>query len=69
MAYIAGVARNQVMLFPEVIDDYIKDDNPVQFIDAFVDSLDLAQLGFNHAEPEPTGRPLYNLADLLKLYI
>jgi len=69
MAYIEGVARNQVMLFPDIIDDYIRDDNPVQFIDAFVDSLDLAELGFSHAAPEPTGRPPYNPRDLLKLYI
>jgi hypothetical protein len=46
MVYIEGVARNQVILFPDVSDDYIEDDNQVQFIDAFVDSLDLVGLGF-----------------------
>jgi transposase len=69
MNYISGVNRKQVILFPEVIDEYIEEDNPVQFIDAFVDSLDLQELGFRHAELEPTGRPPYNPADLLKLYI
>jgi len=56
-------------LFPEVIDEYIEEDNPVQFIDAFVDGLDLKELGFSHAELEETGPPPYNPADLLKLYI
>jgi len=51
------------------VDDYIAEDNPVQFIDAFVDSMDLKELEFKYAEPEPTGRPPYNPADLLKLYI
>ena len=59
MAYIEGVAPNQVILFFDVIDDYIEDDNQVQFIDAFVDSLDLVGLGFKYAEPEPAGRPPY----------
>ena len=69
MSYIEGIARNQSILFPEVIDDYIEEDNPVQFIDAFVDSLDLQQLGFKHSLPEATGRPPYNPGDMLKLYI
>jgi transposase len=69
MAYIEGVARNQGILFPEVLDEYIGEENPVRFIDAFVDSLDLVGLGFKYAEPEPTGRPPYNPGDLLKLYL
>ncbi len=69
MAYIEGISRKQVILFPDVIDDYIEDNNQVQFIDAFVDSMDLKELEFKYAEPEPTGRPPYNPADLLKLYI
>lgn len=63
------MARNQIILFPEAIDDYIEEDNPVQFVDAFVDSLDLQELGFKYSQPEATGRPPYNPADLLKLYI
>lgn len=69
MRHIQGVSRKQKILFPESVDDYIAEDNPVQFIDAFVDSLDLKELEFKYAEPEPTGRPPYNPADLLKLYI
>ncbi len=69
MEHIRGMDRNQVILFPEVIDDYITEENPVRFIDAFVDSLDLIELGFKHAELSPTGRPPYDPADLSKLYI
>lgn len=69
MKHIRGMDRNQVILFPEVIDDYVTEENPVRFIDAFVDSLDLIELGFKHAELSPTGRPPYAPADLLKLYI
>jgi len=67
--YIQGHDRSQSTLFPEVLDDYIGDDNPVRFIDAFVDKLDLVQLGFSHASIESTGRPPYNPSDFLKLYI
>jgi len=69
MKYIKGTDREQVILFPEVIDDYIAEENPVRFIDAFVESLDLKELGFKHAELNSTGRPPYNPSDLLKLYI
>lgn len=69
MDYIRGVNREQVMLFPESVEDYITEDNPVRFIDAFVTSLDLAELGFTRAQPADTGRPAYDPADLLRLYI
>jgi len=69
MDYIRGATRNQVILFPEAVEDYITEDNPVRFIDAFVASLDLAQLGFNRAQPAETGRPAYDPADLLRLYL
>ncbi len=69
MEHIKGMDRRQVLLFPEVIDDYITEENPVRFIDSFVDSLDLKVLGFKHAELSPTGRPPYNPSDLLKLYV
>jgi len=69
MSYIEGVARNQLILFPESIDDYIEEDNSVQFIEAFVDSLNLEELGFKYSLPEATGRPPYNPADMLKLYL
>src|SRR5438046_6730475 len=69
MDYIRGAPRNQVILFPESVEDYITEDNPVRFIDAFVESLDLAQLGFRRAQPAETGRPAYDPGDLLRLYL
>jgi transposase len=69
MAHISGHDRSQTLLFPEAIDDYVGSDNPVRFIDAFVDGLDLAAAGFVGVEAKPTGRPGYAPADLLKLYI
>lgn len=69
MGYIEGANRGEVLLFPEALDDYITAENPVRFIDAFVASLDLGELGFSRATPAATGRPAYAPADLLKLYI
>ena len=60
MAYIQGMDRKQVVLFPEFIDHYIEDDNPVRFMDAFVDILDLKKLEFKYSETKDTGRPPYN---------
>jgi transposase len=67
--FIEGEDRNQSTLFPECLDDYIAEDNPVSVIDVFVDELDLAQLGFGRVEPKITGRPAYHPSILLKLYI
>ena len=69
MAHISGHDRSQTLLFPESVDDYVGPDNPVRFIDAFVDGLDLAAAGFVGVCAKPTGRPGYAPADLLKLYI
>ncbi len=69
MGYVRGADRSEVLLFPEAVDDYIAEENPVRFVDAFVASLDLAALGFSRATPASTGRPAYDPADLLKLYI
>src|ERR671938_151963 len=69
MAHISGHDRSQTLLFPESVDDYVDPDNPVRFIDAFVDGLDLAAAGLVGVEPKATGRPGYAPADLLKLYI
>jgi len=69
MSFIRGNDRQQSVLFPEVLDDYIRADNPVRFIDAYVDSLDMAELGFTHARASETGRPPYDPADLSRLYI
>lgn len=67
--YIQGVEREQLVLFPECVDDYILEDNPVVFISVFVGSLDLVELGLKYAKTKETGRPPYNPSDLLKLYI
>jgi transposase len=69
MGYIQGTPREQAILFPETIEEYISDDNPVRFIDAFVDQLDLQVAGFQRTLPSETGRPPYAPGDLLKLYI
>jgi transposase len=69
MGYVEGTNREQVVLFPAVIDDYVTADNPVRFVEAFVKRLDLGALGFSKAEPEERGRPAYDPRDLLKLYI
>jgi transposase len=69
MSYIEGESREQRVLFPEVLDDYISEDNLVRFIDAFVDGLEMEELGFDRTAPKETGRPPYDPRDLLKLYI
>jgi transposase len=69
MGYVEGTNREQVVLFPAVIDDYVTADNPVRFVEAFVQGLDLGALGFSKAEPEARGRPAYDPRDLLKLHI
>jgi len=67
--FVEGVDRGQSTLLPECLDDWIDENNPVRVIDAFVEALDLAALGFAGVEPEVTGRPSYHPAILLKLYI
>jgi transposase len=69
MTPISGFERSQLLLLPEAVDDYGGADNPMRFIDAFVDELDLAAAGFNHVEAKATGRPGYAPVDFLKLYI
>lgn len=68
MAYIQGEGRHQGTLFPLVLDDLIPTDHVCRVIDAFVDRLAMADLGFERAEAE-TGRPGYDPRDLLKLYL
>ena len=67
--FIEGIDRAQSTLFPECLEDWIGEDNPVRVIDVFVDELDLAELGFGGVDPEATGRPSYHPSVLLKLYI
>ena len=67
--YILGLDRGQSTLFPERLDDWIDENNPVRVVDIFVDELDIGDLGFRRNIPEATGRPGYHPSVLLKLYI
>ena len=69
MNYIAGSDRGEVLLLPEVLDDYSTPENPVRFIDAFVAELDVSKAGFTNAQLNETGRPPYDPGDLLRLYL
>lgn len=69
MEHISGAPRQQITLFPDAIDNYIGQDNPVRFLDAYADSLDTFGLGFEHATVAATGRRPYHPKDLLKLYL
>lgn len=69
MNHLQGHDRSQTLLLPEAIEDYVAPENPVRFLDAFVDSLDLHALGFARAIPAYTGRPGYDPRALLKLYL
>jgi len=67
--FIEGANRGQSTMLPELLDDYVDEDNQVRVVDVFVDQLDLASLGFESVQPAATGRPAYHPSVLLKLYI
>ena len=67
--FVEGEDRSQRTLFPERLDDYVGEDNPVRVVDVFVDELDLGTVGFDGVDPRTTGRPSDHPTDLLKLYI
>src|SRR5438309_336332 len=67
--FVEGTDRGQSTLFPECLDDWIDEDNPVRVIDVFVDGLDLGALDFGGVDPKATGRPSYHPSILLKLYV
>ena len=67
--YVEGWNRSQSFLLPECVDDYVDENNPVRVVDAFVDELDLVEMGFGRAVPAETGRPAYHPAVMLKLYV
>jgi transposase len=69
MNYIRGSDREEILLLPEALEDYIGQENPVRFIDAFVGQLDLKATGFARAQLPETGRPPYDPGDLLRLYL
>ena len=67
--FIQGADRNQGYLLPERIDEYVSEENPVRVIEAFVEALDLAGLGFDRLEANATGRPAYHPSTMLKIYL
>ena len=67
--FVEGQERSQLILLPDCLDDYVGEDNPVRIVDAFIDELDLAVLGFAGVIPEATGRPSYHPVTLLKIYL
>lgn len=69
MSYITGNDRGEVLLLPEALEDYIAPENPVRFLDAFVEQLDLKAAGFARAALPETGRPPYAPGDLPRLYL
>jgi transposase len=69
MAHVAGQSRYQAELVAPALDELVGSDHPVRVIDAFVETLDLRELGFARVDAEATGRPPYAPGDLLRLYI
>ena len=67
--FVEGADRGQSTLFPECLEDWIHEDNPVRVIDVFIEELDLAELGFDGVDAEATGRPSYHPSVLLKLHV
>ena len=67
--FIEGDNRSQCLLLPEILDDYIAENNPVRVIEAYIEKLDLAELGFKGVEPKDTSRPAYHPSILLMIYI
>lgn len=67
--FIEGADRSQATLLPECLDDWVDESNPVRFIDAFIEALELRELGFSGLDPAETGRPAYHPAVHLKLYV
>jgi transposase len=67
--YVEGLNRKQTFLLPKTIEEYVEPDNPIRFIDAYVNTLNMEKLGFTHSIPQDLGRPSYNPKDLCKLYL
>ena len=67
--FVEGEDRSQSLLLPESLDDYVGEDNPVRVIEAFIDALDLSELGFDGMTPAVTGRPAYHPSTMLKIYL
>ena len=69
-SYVAKIGRKQSLLLPEMIEEYIDENNSARLFDSFVDSLDLKEMNFRYAVlEEGPGRPSYDPSDMLKLYL
>lgn len=68
-SYVEGLPRKQTFLLPKTIEEYVEPDNPIRFIDAYVNTLNMEKLGFTHSTPQELGRPSCNPKDLCKLYL
>jgi transposase len=69
MEFISGESREQIIMLPDCIEDYISDSNSARVIEAYINSLDMAALSCSRQQPNSTGRPMYDPKDLLKLYL
>jgi transposase len=67
--FVEGEDRRQSFLLPELLDDYVTEDNPVRVVEAFIDELELGALGFEGVQPASTGWPAYHPSTLLKIYL
>ena len=67
--FVEGEERQQGVLLPEYLDDYVAEDNPVRVVEVFIDELDLGAIGFGGVQPAATGRPAYHPSTLLKIYL
>jgi transposase len=67
--FIEGESRTQSTLFPERLEDYVSEDNPVKVVEAFIDALDLERLGFHGMNPKATGGPAYHPSTMLKIFL
>jgi transposase len=69
MEFITGRSRNQIVLLPYSIEEYVGEDNAVRVIGAYINGLNLKGLKFSRPQPRSTERPGYDPKDLLKLYV
>src|ERR1700751_957267 len=67
--FVEGQDRAQLVLLPECLDDFVGEDNPVRVVDAFIEELDLAALGFDGVVPEVLGDPASHEGIPVKLFL
>lgn len=69
MAFITGIDRNQKIMFPEYVEDYVEEDNPIRVIDEYVETLNFIEMGFTKTTEIRPGAPGYHPSILMKLYL